>query len=519
MSGGLATTFSVLSKTENESAVRVLLPALDSSNPTIKDGALAALLSRRNPAGQNEILRRIPSLSQRWKNIIQQHSGRLTGTMRDAVLGSDETLCTNACMAALMFGNYDMFPTLLTAMEDSSQPKADMAAETLMQLAVQLYDELAHPDESRAQHDPQWMHQHAVSCLETSVQRYGHHRRREVIEAFLLLVNPDNDVLNQILENPHHVCHLVLAEVMSRSSQSGVIRLLLAYLDKPQMPLAVLSVASNRCDLKFICELLHKVGRESSAVMGQNLKRMEIIAWLRNINNIADNLDDAAQHSLVQLVTAANIARTQVLSVIEYILQQGKPGGRREAALALAGFNGANANSLALRALNDTDPQVQANVLPQLRHRGIPGILTRLVETLDSPHLVVRQAARNALAEFSFSRFLGTFEMLDEETRKSTAALVKKIDQQSIPLLRKELQSPIRSRRLRGLQIVRVMNVADLVKDLVIDMLRDEDHILRAEAAETLGKCRSPDVISVLQEVLHDNSGAVREAALRSLNE
>ena len=206
------------------------------------------------------------------------------------------------------------------------------------------------------------------------------------------------------------------------------------------MPLAVLSVATNRSDSTFIRNLLNKIGRKPSDAVRQNLKRMCNIAWLRNIKTIVHDLDDACQHSLVILLMASGIPRPQAFSVIEYILQRGKPGGRREAARALAVFNGADANALALRALNDTDPQVQANVLTHIRRRSIPGGLQRLVEKLDSPHLDVRQAARNALAEFSFQRFLGTFDLMDEEDRLSTAAIVKKIDQQTIPLLREELQ-------------------------------------------------------------------------------
>jgi HEAT repeat protein len=519
MSDGLATTFNVLSKTDNESTVRILLPALDSPNATIQEGALSALLSRRNPSGLGEILRRIPLLSQRWKYIIQQHAGRMTGTMRDAMLGSDETQYLNACKGAVMFSDYDLIPTLLTAMEDSSQSKADTAAETLMQLAVRLYDEAAHPDENSARRDTQWIHQHAASCLETSVQRFGRHKRREVIEAFLLLVKPDNSVMNQILESPHHVSYLVLIDVLSRSSHHGVMRLLLDYFDNPRMPSSLLSVASNRCDLMFIRNFLHKVGRKPSDAVRQNLKRMKNIAWLKNSKIIVNNLDDAGQHSLVVLVMSSGIARTQAFSVIEYILELGKPGGRREAARALAVFNGSEANTLALRALGDPDPQVQANVLPHIRRRGIPGGLQRLVEMLDSPHLVVRQAAREALGEFSFARFLGTFEMLDDEARKTTAVIVKKIDQHTIPLLREELQTPVHFRRLRGLQIVRAMDVACLVEELVIEMLKDEDQILRAEAAAALGGCRSPAARSALEKALHDGSVAVREAAQRSLKE
>ncbi|MGA2798716.1 MAG: HEAT repeat domain-containing protein [Thermoguttaceae bacterium] len=519
MTVGLATTFSVLSKTDNESAVRILLPALDSPNATIQEGALAALLTRRNPSGQVEILRRIPTLSQRWKFIIHQHAGRLTGTMRDAMLGSDQTQYRNACTAAVMFGDYDLIPTLLTVLEDTSQSKSDTAAEALMQLAVQLYDEVAHPGENGARRDLQWIHQHVASCLETSVQRFGRHRRREVIEAFLLLVKSKNAAIDQILKNAHHVSHLVLIDVMSRSTHDGIVRLLLDFFDNPQAPLAALNVAANRCDMKFIRDFLNKVDRNHSGAVLQNLKRMGNVAWLGNCKKIVGGLDDAGQHSFVFLVMSLGMSQSRVFSVIEFILQHGKPGGRREAARALTAFNGAEANMLALKALDDDDPQVQANVLPHLRRRGIPGALQRLVQMLDSPHLVVRQAARNALGEFSFARFLGTFEMLEGEALKTTAAIVKKIDQHTIPLLREELRAPARFRRLRGLQIVQAMDVACLVEETIIELLRDEDEMLRTEAAVTLAGCRSPAARSALEKAARDGSPAIREAAQKNLNE
>ena len=40
---------------------------------------------------------------------------------------------------------------------------------------------------------------------------------------------------------------------------------------------------------------------------------------------------------------------------------------------------------------------------------------------VDSPHAVVRKAARESLAEFSFRRYLAAFDMLDEEVRQAPA--------------------------------------------------------------------------------------------------
>jgi hypothetical protein len=519
MINGLATTFRVLSKTPNDSAVNILLPALDSVEQLIQDEALAALLVRRNPAGHSEILRRIPSLSQRWCSIIRKHAGRLTGAMRNAVLGSEENLSTNAFHAAVMFSDYDLIPTLLTTLSDAPKPKADLATESLMQLIALLYNEISHPGDQNTRHDIHQVHKRVVTCLEASVQRFGRHKRREVIEGFLLLVDCHNVVLKLILDNPHHVSYLVLIDILSRNSHNGIIKLILDYYDNPQAPSSVLNVAANRCDLKFIRAFLNKIRHGIPSAVRQNLKRMASIAWLKNCKNIATNLDDAGQLSMVQLAMASGIARPQAYNVIEYFLQHGKPVGRREAAIALDNFNGAEANQLALKVLDDPDPQVVASVLPQLRRRGIPGILTRLVEMLDNPHLEVRHAARVSLAEFSFPRFIGSFELLDDDVRQSTAALVKKIDQQTVPLLRDELQSPVRSRRLRGLQITRIMDIAHCVEDLLIKMLHDEDHIVRTEAAVTLGKCRSPEALEALEEAIHDTSLTVQEAAKRSFNE
>ena len=165
---------------------------------------------------------------------------------------------------------------------------------------------------------------------------------------------------------------------------------------------------------------MRKIGREPTPAMAFNLKKMTSIAWLGDFRRIMDQIDDAGQHSAVRFVMAAGIPRQQVLGLVETVLLHGKPGGRSEAARALAEFQGAEANALAMRALADPDPQVQANIIPQLRGRGIPGVLPSLMELVESPYPVVRKAARESLAEFSFKRFVAAFDMLDEEVRRST---------------------------------------------------------------------------------------------------
>ncbi len=244
---------------------------------------------------------------------------------------------------------------------------------------------------------------------------------------------------------------------------------------------------------------------------------MTSLAWLGDCRRILDQIDDAGQHAAVRFVLATGVPRQQAMGLVETVLLHGKPGGRREAARALGEFQGSEANALAMNALADPDPQVQANIIPQLRGRGIPGVLPSLLDLVDSPYAVVRKAARESLAEFSFKRFVAAFDMLDEDVRRSTGLLVKKIDTQAVSLLNDELQSPIRTRRLRGLAIARAIEAVESVEAAIIEMLKDEDHLVRMEAATTLGMSVSAASVAALTEVLNDKSEAVRQAAQQSL--
>ncbi len=132
---GLAKTLLVLAKTPNEAAVAILVAALDADDPAIREGALSALLDRRSPVGQHEILKRLHLCADHWRPIIEARQGCLTGALRDAVLGTDVELCQRACEAIVWLREFDLLPALLVAAEDRSHPSVDRAAHTIIDLA------------------------------------------------------------------------------------------------------------------------------------------------------------------------------------------------------------------------------------------------------------------------------------------------------------------------------------------------------------------------------------------------
>jgi HEAT repeat protein len=518
VSTGLQTTFELLVRTPNEAAAGVLVPALDSPHQAIQEGALRTILQRRSPIGTREVLRRIERVGHAWANVLHEFRGRMSAALRDAVLGDDEAMCRNGCRAILWFGEYDLVPALVNAAEDAANPNADRAAATLLELAEQLYQELAGPRDYRDRRDPQLARRHVTGTLELSLGRYGRHKRPEIVEAALLLMSRDNAALKKILQHPHDGAYLAVLDALRRSPRPGVLRLLLSYLGDPHAPASALGVLGRRADPAFLKHLLRRVGREPSAVAARNLKRIANIGWLRDDLAPLDALDDQGQHAAVQVAVCSGMKRPEVFRVVAHLLRHGKAGGRRAAAAALAQFDGAEANELALAALDDPDPRVQARLHGQLRRRGIPGAINRLLQMIDSPHEIVREAVRQSLDELSFDRFLQTYQALDDDVRRDTARLVKKLDPRgAVAGLREELTHRARGRRLRGVEMCELLEMADDFKAPLLKLLRDDDHMIRVAAARALGQSDGPRVRRALNEALGDRSASAREAAEESL--
>ena len=118
---------------------------------------------------------------------------------------------------------------------------------------------------------------------------------------------------------------------------------------------------------------------------------------------------------------------------------------------------------------------------------------------VDSPHAVVRKAARESLAEFSFRRYLAAFEMLDEEVRQAPACWSRRSIPQTVPLLKEELCSPMRTRRLRAVAIARLLELVEPLEQSLIELLRDTDHMVRMAAVGALAESHSGASYEALQ--------------------
>jgi HEAT repeat protein len=517
MSSGLAATFDLLATTPNQAAVPVLVAALDAPRQELRDQALDALLRRRSPPAELEILSRWKSLTQRWKTRVADCFGWLSGAIRQSLLHGDSEHYQCACQAAIDTRDYDQIPLLVAAAENKSHPHSPLATATVLELAELLAEELNGPRDYRIRRDPALQRQHVLGSLERTAGQFSQHGRRELIEAFVLLADRENASLKAILQSPNDRSFAPLIEVLVQSSRPAAMRLLLSCLDDAHAPLAALHALALRRDVSFLRHLVRKIGAEPARIVSMNLKRIESIPWVVEQLALLDAFNESEQPGVVQLAVLSAIPRRAAYEVLAYILRHGKVAGRRSAARALADFSGAEANELALRTLRDDDPEVRAIVALQLRDRAVPGAIQHLIDLLDSTHQSEREAAQSRLVEFRFEHYAANFDNLPEEVRKSAGALVRRVDPQALTLLREELDAASRSRRKRGLEMAVALDAVAATHDAIAALLKDEDQFLRADAVRVLASSDAPRTRHVLRDALLDPHPLVSSAAEAAL--
>lgn len=517
MTGGLETTFKVLATTKNEAAIHVLIAGLEMPDRAVQADALRALVDRRSAAGHRELLRRWPSFGERWKAIVAERAGRISGAVRDAILGADADLRVNGCDAAQWTRDFDLIPVLIAAAEDRSNPQADLASQSLLSLSECLGEELAAPRDYRIRRDPQTVRRCVMRSLEKSVLHFEQHKRAEIVEAFLLLVRRQNTILRRILQSPHDKAYLAIVNLLTHSPRPGVMRLLTDFLEDPRTLTTIQNVLARRRDVPFLRHLLKRVSGDLTANVKANVRRIDSFVWLRDDLAILSALNDDDQTGAVQLTLASGMDRLRAFEVLKFILQHGGSEARLAAAQALAQFRGVEANELLLSVLTDDDPRIQAISVQGLRERGIPGAMNMLLDLVDSPHEPVRRSARACLTEFRFARFLETFDMLEEEVRRNAGELVKRVDANAVAALLDELRAVSRSRRRRGVEMAAAMGAVAEVEDELIKLLGDKDPFVRAEAMRALAGHNSPRTRRALRELLLDQNVVVRRTAERVL--
>ncbi|HVT27338.1 MAG TPA: HEAT repeat domain-containing protein [Lacipirellulaceae bacterium] len=520
---GPARTSHVLANSGNRAVLPVLLAGIKSSRQEVRAATIRAAIRRHDNPTHAQLIRHFGSLGEADQTLLcEAHTAmphHASPALRAAVLKGDATMCKNACRIIARAGDADLFPILVKAIEDKTHRQRDDVASAIHDLTARIQHDLSQwaAGDRSAHHDPSFKRHHVLLSLEQSLSRFGRHRRQEILDAFLVLAPVDNRTFNRILHDVNHPCHAPVVKELTLSNDSGVIERLVEMLRDTELPAAALDVIAQRTDHRFVDILLSTVKRPLPLRVLHNVKRLSRIAWLEDHSEILLELDGRAQAVAVDLAAASDMTADRVVGLLAFLLQKGLAEARRASCQALARFDSANADELVLAALDDPDAGVQAAAVRQLRPRGQPDALPRLVALLDSRVPEVRDAARSSLAEFNFTRYRTMFDLLDDQSARTTGVLVHKIDHTAPQKLMEELSSPSITTILRAIDMTLAMEAANDVQQQLIELAAHENASVRREAVAALAYCRYDSVVGVLITATSDPNPMVAQAARSSL--
>ncbi|PHS17672.1 MAG: hypothetical protein COA78_02810 [Blastopirellula sp.] len=510
-------TFNLLGKVNNTAAVPVLIAAIDSKYPEIREQAFHALLKRRCLSGQQVLLSRWKKMPEDWKQDLAKFPGAILGALRNATVDAQGAESTIACDAILHLREYDLLPTMVVAATEKNNPNQKLVARTLVKLAESLREDADAKKRDHKRQNLEIVRSKILTTLEESVRRMDDHGVLEILDAYLILTSREHSLYRSMLKDPLQPIFVKVSNLLKKTRRNSVIDLLLSSLDDPRAAGAALGIIASRRDVHFLGQLMDYLQGSRSSIVQKNLQRIQKVVWTDDHLKVVDELSDLQQAGAVQFVMECRIDQEQKYNVVRHLLIKGKASGRLAAVEAMRDFKSAEANQLVAAAVRDEEQSVCAEALSQLRERGVAGGVKILLHYLDSPYLIVMDTARRALSEFNFPKYLSSFDAMSDEVRQSSGLIVKKIDLETKQLLLEELDSGAHSRLMRACCIIQTIDMQQEFETPLINLIGHEDFVVRALAAELLGDCDTQESIDSLRRAMLDRHVRVQEAAEASL--
>jgi HEAT repeat protein len=520
--GGLKTTERALAESRNRAVLPVLAGALCSAGAAVRAVAIRATMRRRDLASHTQLLRGFDRFDEADKAALrhayQAMPHHAAPALKAALSQREDALSQSACQFIETCHAYELFETLVNALNRPQQPRMAQIAATIDRLARTLHEELAKwAQGDRNRPDPTFARRHVLAAVEKSLAHSKAASRQEVVDAFFLLTTNDNELLLRIMRDEQHPAHGALAGTLAAGTSVDIIERLVEFLHDSAAPKPVLEAIALRTDRVFVECLFQALKHPVPLRVLHNMKQLQSVAWLESQREILLELDGRGQATAVDLAMASGIDPRSQFELLKLLLSSGLAEGRRASCQALARFDSRESTELVLAALSDPDVAVQAAALRQLRQRRAPNALELLVAQLNSPSSEIRDAARSSLAEFNFVRYRAMFDLLDEEALRTTGALVRQVDPSAREKLAAELAAPSIAARMRGIEMTVAMEAAQDVCEQLIELSRHENVAVRKEAVTALGHAEGPRVVDALVAAARDSNRSVAEAAKQSL--
>ena len=522
MPSSIDKTLKILGKSKNLAAVRLLESALTSSNELVRHLACQELVSSRGVPGLIDLIGRTDHWDDATLALFDTQRERMVPALRKAILSQDPRLNENAFRIILSRRFFEMIPTLLRILVES---RVNLVADSpiphmIDQLSLQYIQSLEGGRQRR------YLRETILpSILRVLSSPLLDFRRDDspLIPILFLRLYPYLPVeyldMAKIVRDPSLLVYRTINKILLSEDPPTSGAFVFHCLNNPNTPPLAQTIFLQRMDIPFLERIFEAISETVSPHFMDNLRRIQSPEWFGQLNIILDQLENASQKGLINVIRYAHLTVEKRQSLLLKIFRYGKPMGRLAALNLLSVSTGETIDQLIWQACDDSDPGVQSAALKLLRHRELPNATVKILQLADSPHALVRETVQSLVPEFRFHRFLETFDQMSEEQRLAMVNLIKKLDSHLVESIRHEILIAEPMTQAKILLCIEYGEMVPTFEDELCNLLmRAENPVVRVKVAKMLTAGRRELSRGTLVQALHrDASSDVRTAAKESL--
>ncbi len=511
-------TMRILEQSKNGTAQAVLMHALTVDNPQIRDTAARALLRSGTAIAKTEVIRNIHRFGPDLIAELSTQEKLLSFPLQQCLQHGDQESSLKALETIEAAQMYQEIPILLKFLKASTHASADRAEQTLLILIDHLYNDRLRLKSTDITSVSIYCEQ-LTEQLGTELLQFEKLRRpRALLEAVLILTDPQHAVAQQLIRESSTDCQSVIWDILAQSCHPGIFLFLINSLNLKYVHPRILEIISRRKDIEFQLCLVRVFPQTLTVNQERNYCQLQGLPWLHPSEELWQRFPPSWQGQLVRLIDALAYKHDQKVAFFESALLYGSVDAKNVAVKHRTLIRQPFLEKIVLQSLESPEEDIEAWAVSELQNTDLPEKYRYLVNRLDSPSELIQQQAREALGRFDVPSAILFCETARPSIGPKLAELLLKINPNALLDLSRELSHPVRTRRLRAAKAAAFMNLQNDVAEALLEMLFDSDAIVRRMVAEILGTVPRPSVISALKMLLEDSSLRVREAAAASLN-
>lgn len=519
-------------ESRNEAADDVLLEALRLGNAAEKAAVLEALIERQSTRGLGGVIGGFAGLPEGLKLSVLRQIRAFHTALRESGRSSDLSQRMAALKLIAMGRQGKLSYVLSENIHDADPAIAKAAVDALVGLARWVSGEtralqrgtMAAEDADEAAKTYRELMDNRGEIEQTVARALDVHRGRfgpELLRAALLLCDWPGSRTLAILQTTKHGGQSPMVRRLQQPPASehveafllgashGGLRshfgVVVSHIDEAPVLDALLRKTHWLKDLQLqLC--MHQVTRGvwwDEAELARDIERRQPADAVR----IAHWLGASGMHDVVQ------DERLEKL-----LLHAGDDLGCRLSLLRVAMGRPRGGSLRFCRAmLNDPDERLMRMAAREIVRRRPPDMENLLLQLMTNAPQSVRQVVSRAIGQAGFEHFWQRFDRLNKSTRRSAGRAMLKILPDAVLRLGRKLATGPVPHRLKAMQIVHELELAEPLRPILVQLCRDANPKLRSKAIHVLGEDPAAPAEVLLDRLINDSDARVRANAIEVL--